>query len=525
MRVASISLGVLVLASALGAQQQPAAPAVRPRTAAEDMQLFSQVFNQIRINHPDSLEAHRLFLAAIQAMVQATDPFSAVIPSARLEPGKAELWARDRLVQVPIIFDFIGGSAVVHGVAAGTRASRQGILPGDELIRVNGRPMSAESTFELDVMLAGAPGSTVTLGFERRRVDGSWIKYERVVKRERVDGESAVPVAMMVDDSTGYIRITTFAHESVASELRAAVQRLERDGMGRLVLDLRDNGGGIVDEASRIAGEFLPAGAMVYSSSGRRASAVDTGRVSHSVFRATRRYPIVLMINAGSASASELVAGALQDHDRATIVGAPSFGKSLMMQYFPLSDGSLLFLTIGHVRTPCGRVIQRGYRGLTVRNYYRLAEAERDTAGLPTCKSSAGRVLYGGGGIFPDVRLAPPPRPPEWIRRAEELDVPLLWVAGYVAEHDAELGTQARFVAAPQLPASALTTFRALARAQGVSVPADTSDDAVLQRYLVPWVAYAKWGSAAAYQADARLDTDIAEAMKHFGVVERAVRR
>jgi carboxyl-terminal processing protease len=525
MRMKSIVLAGSLLASVLGAQQRPAAPPVRPRTAAEDMQLFSQVFNQIRINHPDSLEAHRLFMAAIQAMVQATDPFSAVIPAARLEPGKAELWARDRLVRVPVVFDFIGGSAVVHGVAAGTRASRQGILPGDELVRVDGRPMSAESAFELDVMLAGAPGSTVALGFERRRVDGTWMKYERVVRRERIDGVTAVPVAMMVDDTTGYIRITTFAHEDVASELRSAVQRLERDGMRRLVLDLRDNGGGFVDEAAKIAGEFLPARSTVYTSNGRRTSAVDTGRVSNSFFRESRRYPMVLMINAGSASASELVAGALQDHDRATIVGAPSFGKSLMMQYFPMADGSLLYLTIGHVRTPCGRQVQRSYRDLTVRNYYRLAEAERDTAGLPTCRSSSGRVLYGGGGIFPDVRLAPAERPPVWIRRAEELDVPLLWVAGYVTEHEAELGPQARFLSAPRLPASALTTFRALARAQGVSVPTDSSDDAALHRYLVPWVAYAKWGVVAAYQAEAHFDTDIAEAIKHFGVVERAIRR
>src|SRR5690606_8709064 len=104
-----------------------------------------------------------------------------------------------------------------------------------------------------------------------------------------------------------------------------------------------------------------------------------------------RQYPMVVMIDDGTASASELVAGALQDHDRATVVGQPSFGKSMMMRGFPLSDGSILVLVVGLVRTPCGRDVQRQYRGVSARDYYRLASAERDTVGRPTCKSKAGR--------------------------------------------------------------------------------------------------------------------------------------
>ena len=190
--------------------------------------------------------------------------------------------------------------------------------------------------------------------------------------------------------------------------------------MHRLVLDLRDNGGGSIQQAAQVAGEFLPAGALVYSTEGRKADAVSEGRVSRSFWRRERRYPIVLMVNEGTASASELVAGALQDHDRALIVGRPTFGKALMMGTFPLTDGSVFVLVIGHVKTPCGRVVQRQYQSITRRDYYRLAIAERDTAGRPSCKTDGGRTVYGGGGIYPDVMVGARDPVPLWLARARE---------------------------------------------------------------------------------------------------------
>src|SRR6185436_14297090 len=124
---------------------------------------------------------------------------------------------------------------------------------------------------------------------------------------------------------------------------------------------------------------------------------------SHSFLRPGGRvYPLLVLVDEGTASASEIVAGALQDHDRALIVGRPSFGKSLLMRGFPLADGSIFVLVVGHVKTPCGRVVQRQYRNVTTHEYYRLAKAERDTAGRASCTTDAGRVVYGGGGIYPD---------------------------------------------------------------------------------------------------------------------------
>jgi carboxyl-terminal processing protease len=477
--------------------------------------MFGQVLNQIRVNHPDSIDTHELFMAAVEGMIHAADPHSYVIPAVRLEPGKDQALRDGKLVSVPLAFAYIGGAPVVVNVAAGTAARQLDILPGDELITVDGAAVSAASAEELDIALAGPKNSTVRLGFERRRADGSIGRIERVVKREPASEATSVPVATMLDSTTGYVRVTTFMGERVADDLHNALDRLEKRGMQRLVLDLRDNGGGSVAEAARVAGEFLPRGTVVYSSSGRKAEITDTGRVQRSFWRSERRYPIVVMVNAGTASASELVAGALQDHDRALIVGRPTFGKSLLMRGFPMADGSILVLVIGQVRTPCGRVVQREYRTITRHEYYRQARAERDTAGRPSCRTDAGRIAYGGGGIYPDVVLAETPARPRWLVRAEEQQLVLSWSGSYVDSNGAALGTVDSFVAAATpLPAATLSDFRAFAARQGVEIPLDA--DPLLQQVLRGGIAFAKWGTEGAYRVDVGRDAAIREAVGSF---------
>jgi carboxyl-terminal processing protease len=222
---------------------------------------------------------------------------------------------------------------------------------------------------------------------------------------------------------------------------------------------------------------------------------------------------MVVMVNGGTASASELVAGALQDHDRAIIFGRPTFGKSLLMRGFPMSDGSLLMLVVGHVRTPCGRVVQRQYRSISRREYYRLARADRDTSGRPTCRTDAGRIAYGGGGIFPDVTQSAAVPAPAWVGRIEELQLPLSWSGGYVEAHGATLGSADAF-AANELPATVIADFRAFASRQGITIPAD--GDPMLQEILLRGIAYAKWGSPGEYRVIALRDGAIRQATAAF---------
>lgn len=516
----AVAFLVSSIAPQLHAQKLPADTAViRKRTTYEDLQMFSQVLNQIRVNHPDSVDSHELLMAAIQGMVHAADPHSFVIPFVRLSPAREAAFKEGKLFPIPVEFEYRSGAPIVSAVASGTAAARQDILPGDELVAVDGKPVVAESADELNIMLAGDKGTSTSLSLERLRSDGSLARLERSVKREKIGESSAVPAVFMLDQAagTGYVRISNFMSEKVADDLHDALGKLEGRGMTRLILDLRDNGGGSVAEAAHVAGEFLPKGAIVYTSEGRKTVDTDTGRVSRSFWKSERRYPIVLLVNSGTASASELVAGALQDHDRALIVGHTTFGKSLLMRGFPMADGSIIELVVGHVRTPCGRMVQRQYHGVSLHDYYRLAGADRDTASRPSCKTDGGRVVYGGGGIYPDIRLPDAPAAPDWLARASEDDLLLKWTGGWVTANAASLASLDALAANPSLPAAGVADFRAFASKNGVAIPTDTVTDALLQRVLVRTVAGTKWGDEGYYRLAAVTSSEVAVARDAFG--------
>ena len=510
-RLASWRGGVLAAwvlggAAVLGAQK----PATRPRTLAEDLQLFSQVMNQIRVNHPDSLDSHAALMAAIEGMVRATDPHSFVIPAVRLDSARQRALEAGKLQPVPISFLYSDGTPVVVSVAPGTQAATQNILLGDELIAIEGAPVTAESPDELDIVLAGPKGSQAKLRFARRRPDGTSVTIERQVKREAPEERSAVPAAEMLDATTGYVRITTFSNQKVADDFDNALKKLEKAGMKRLLIDLRDNGGGLVGEAGDIAGVFLEKGAVVYESSGRKADVNKTVKVSRSFWHRERNYPVIVLVNRGTASASELVAGALQDHDRALIVGRPSFGKALLMQMMPLTDGSLMMLVIGHVKTPCGRVVQRQYRGVRHAEYLRDAGSVRDTAGRPSCKTTGGRTVYGGGGVYPDVVLPALPQLPEWLAQLEENGIPIRWASAFATASPAKPGDTGA------LDDAAIAKFREFAQSLNSNVPASAEIDARLKQHLAPLVARQRSGDSAYYRALAASDPWVADAIASF---------
>ena len=495
----------------------PSPKALRQRTAYEDMQMFSQVLNQIRVNHPDSIDVHELMMAAVEGMVHAADPHSYVQRYTPLSAEKAQQLREKKLVPVPIVFSYVEESPVVIAVAPGTDAAKLDILWGDELVAIDGAPVSAENELELEVQLAGPKKSLAHLTFERRRPDGSIATLQRDVKREMPEREeSSVPVAFMLNDKTGYVRITTFMGEKISEDLHRSISRLEDQGMRQLILDLRDNGGGRIDEAAKVAGEFLPSGTVVWTSEGRKAELTDTGRVSRSFWKSERRFPVVLMINAGTASASEEVAGALQDHDRALIVGQPSFGKALMMLGFPLSDGSMIELVIGHIKTPCGRVIQRQYHSIARRDYYRMARADRDTAGRPWCKTDGGRVVYGGGGIYPDILYRDPERWPLWFEQLREQSLIIQWVGGYVTASPKLYTNLDSLSAHPHIPAEAIAQFRAYAAKDSFNIPPGPEADSILNRVLVRNIARVKWGEAGYYRLSAVFDAEVARAATAF---------
>ncbi|MBL8987457.1 MAG: PDZ domain-containing protein [Gemmatimonadetes bacterium] len=512
MRAFGAALAGLLAGSVAAAQP---APVFRKPTLAEDLQMFSQVLNQLRLNHLDSLDSHALILAAVEGMIAAADPHSYLLPVARLTAERAQAWEAGKLVPVPIGFQIVRGAPVVTSVTPGSAAARQDVLVGDELLAADGQPVVGTSGEEVAIALAGEKNSTVRLTLARQRSDGSRIEVDRSVKRQLVDEATAVPAVEMVGPETGYLRITTFTNPKVGDDLHDAIGRLKGRGMRRLILDLRDNGGGLVDEAARVAGEFLPTGAVVYIAERKKAEKPDTVTVKRSFWKQEDRYPVIVLVNDGTASASELVAGALQDHDRALIMGRPTFGKSLLMRGFPLIDGSVIMMAFGRVRTPCGRVVQRGYRGVTRRDYYRVAGAVLDTAGRPSCRTAAGRTVYGGGGVFPDLLVPLRPAPPVWVARLDEDDLPLAWVGGYLT--GAALPPLDSLIAARKAPAAAVASFRQFAAGRGAAIPDGAEADARLERLLLSRLVFAKWGEAGYYRLAAAVDPMVAEAVAAFG--------
>ena len=516
----------VVLATTVLAAGSPLAgqdTGIQSRSLYEDLRMFSQVLNQIRINHPDGLEAHALLMAAIEGMVRAADPHSYVLPAVRLSPEREEAWRKGELYPVPIDFTYLADAPVVVSVRPGTDASELDIVPGDELVAIEGRPVTAESAPELDIVLAGKKGSRVALSFTRRRFDGSLATMSRNVKRERVEEMSAVGAALMLDERTGYVRLVHFGSDAVAGEFSDTLRRLERRGMERLVLDLRDNSGGLLEEAATVAGEFLPAGAIVYTAEGRKQDVTRTVRVERAAKRHDRQLPVVVVVNSGTASAAELVAGALQDHDRALIVGRPTFGKSLLMRSLPMTDGSLIFLVVGHIKTPCGRIVQRRYRDLRTRDYYRLAGVVQHTTGRPSCQSSSGRTLYGGGGIYPDVLIDPPDATPRWLSQIHERELLLRWVGGYLADTSFADESVAEFSGA-SLPSEVVENFLAFAAAEGVTRPEGRADIALLHEMLVRAVVWGRWGAVGYFTVAALHDTEVQAAIEQLEDAEQLLR-
>jgi carboxyl-terminal processing protease len=400
-------VGVIVLAllAAAGGERQASAQA---RSNYEELQTFSGVLNHIRINYVDSTQYGPLVRAAIDGVLHSLDPHSRFVPREDVERQQA--LDRGDLGSVGVVLEDVDGLPTVLAVVRGSPADRRDIVAGDRLVAIDDTTVAGLGAKAIELKLAGPSGTRVSLSLER----GSRLEpqpYRVTVKRDRVP-ERSVPLARMLDDSTGYVWLAEFGAKA-AQELESALHRLRGDEARAVILDLRGNPGGVVTASVDIASLFLPRNTLVFRTRGRKQS-VDEDFVTTRDGR-FRELPLIVLIDRRSASASEALAGSLQDHDRALLVGGRSFGKALIQSPFVLPAGDLVWLTIGRVLTPSGRFIQRRYRGLRAEQYYSLAGragAAPDTA--ESFRTDVGREVRGGGGIRPDVEVPELPLPPAW---------------------------------------------------------------------------------------------------------------
>ncbi|WP_114749729.1 S41 family peptidase [Pleomorphovibrio marinus] len=367
---------------------------------------LQEIITYINRDYVDSVNTNELVEYGIEKMLNKLDPHSSYITAKDAKLAKSQL--EGEFDGIGIEFGILRDTIYVVSPLTGGPSEKLGILPGDQIIKVDGDLVAGKGVTNRDVfdLLRGPKGSTVEVGIKRRNEDEL---LDFSITRDKIP-QYSVNASYMINDEVGYIKITRFA-ANTHDEFRKALQSLKNEGMSRLVLDLQGNPGGYMGAAINIADEILTDNALIVSQEGKlkrynqKAYAVRPGAFEDG--------SVIVLINEGSASASEIVAGALQDNDRGLIVGRRSFGKGLVQMPIDLSDGAELRLTIARYFTPSGRSIQKPYGDEDEDEYSRdylkrLEHGEFFSADSITFDDSlkyetvTGRTVYGGGGIMPD---------------------------------------------------------------------------------------------------------------------------
>lgn len=366
---------------------------------------LSNLLHIIDDQYVDSVNIDSLVEKAIPQILAELDPHSVYISAKDVQLATDDL--KGSFSGVGIEFIIRDDTIRVQNVIKDGPANRAGLLAGDKIVSINGKPFVGKIVTNEEAMhrLKGPKDSKVQIGVKRFGEKG--VKVFTVTRGDI--SVNSISACYMINDTTGYIRVKSFGERTYA-EMLSALQTLNIEGADHLIIDLRDNGGGILEAAVQMANEFLPKNRLIVYTQGRkspRAEYRSNGKGSY------QHIPMVVLINEGTASAAEIFAGAMQDNDRATIVGRRSFGKGLVQQQIQFPDGSMIRLTVARYYTPSGRCIQKPFKPGDNADYendllarYRHGEFfSQDSIKHdgPAYHTHNGRTVYGGGGITPDI--------------------------------------------------------------------------------------------------------------------------
>ncbi len=371
----------------------------------------AEALSLIEENHTEGnkLNYNDLFKSSIDSMLHTLDPHSNYFDAKEFEEFRTN--QSSQYFGIGALLGDLSdkeGNVVATYIRAtfdGAPANRAGLRYGDKILDVNGTSMLGKNFTQVRTFLIGPRGTTAKITVEHYGTG----KTETVSLVRDAVSQPSIAEAYMVRPGVGYIAMTGGFHQTTYNEFRVAMGDLKAQGMQQLVLDLRNNPGGLVSQAYQVANTFLPQGETILTQKGRVEGAASTLESENPTPDNT---PIVVLINRNSASASEILAGALQDHDRALIVGENSYGKGLVQNPFPLEYGSMLLLTIAKYETPSGRLVQRDYSDGNLYNYLYDGGSLRDESKPEKPKGAesrtdSGRIVYSGGGINPDEPVKP----------------------------------------------------------------------------------------------------------------------
>jgi carboxyl-terminal processing protease len=397
------------------------------RIMNEEVDNFAKVYSLVEQNFAEPVNADKaIYRGAIPGMLRTLDPHSNFFDPKDYQTVLEE--QQGKYYGVGMSVSTRNGKTVVIAPFPGSPAYKVGIRPGDIIMFVNDKSTDGLNTTEVADLLKGPRGTEVKVVVSR---EGAPDYLPFTVVRDEINRKS-VPDATWVRPGIAYVKILQFG-ESTGRELDENLRRLGEDNIHGLVLDLRDNPGGLLNSGVSVADHFLQRGQLIVSHHGR--SSPERTYIAKNGNRG-RNYPIVVLVNHSSASAAEIVSGALQDHDRAWVLGEQTFGKGLVQTVFPLRERTALALTTAHFYTPSGRLIQRDYSKESFYDYYSHRGAETRNE-MDVKMTDSGRRVYGGGGITPDEKYE--------TAKLDHLEIELIrsglfsFTRAYFAKHSAKL--------------------------------------------------------------------------------------
>ncbi|HUP01755.1 MAG TPA: S41 family peptidase [Gemmatimonadota bacterium] len=474
------------------------------------IKLLNEAIHQVADKYVDPVPADSLYLRALNGMLMSLDPYSQMLAPTDYEDLK--IHTQGNYEGLGIRIDIVDEVLTIISPIEGTPAYKAGLRAGDQILAVDDTPTQGWSEEKAVQELRGPKGSVVKLAIGRPALD-----EPIMVKIVRQPIElAAVPYSFMLGDGIGYVRFVQFS-ENGRDEVREAVRDLERKGMRALILDVRVNPGGLLDQAIEVSDLFLPRGVEIVSTRGRMP---DTDRTySARDNEDFSVHPMVLLVDRGSASASEILAGALQDHDRALVVGQSTWGKGLVQSLFPLDDGYYLKLTTARYYTPSGRSIQRDDASPldflpTPSEMGAIEKGERDE--IPDSlifRTDMGRKVYGGGGVLPDVIVEGEDLAPIARSLLEEVITQRAYFSFAVQYQSTHPSIPRNFVPGPEL----LEEFRThLREVKGIDFSDEAFDaEADYLSDFLQWTLISQYhGEGAARQAVMQADLPLAKAVE-----------
>jgi carboxyl-terminal processing protease len=358
----------------------------------KNLEIMDQVYEHLDLYFVDEPQLGKLSKTSIDAMLKELDPYTVYYHESNIEDYR--LMTTGQYGGIGALIRRMGDDTYIAEPYEGNPAEKSGLKAGDKIISIDGKAMHKKSSDEVSTALKGPKGTTIKVEIERINEGKKTIS----ITRDEIKIPD-VPYFGMVDKEIGYIKLNSFT-QTAASDVRSAIEKLTQDGMSKLVLDLRDNGGGLLIEAVKIVNFFVPKNTVVVSTKGR---VKEENRVYTTLEEPIDTdIPLAILVDGGSASASEIVAGSLQDLDRAVILGQTSYGKGLVQRTYDMKYGSKIKLTIAKYYTPSGRCVQR-------LEYYdkETGEKPKEIADslLKTFQTKNGRKVIDGRGIEPDVNV------------------------------------------------------------------------------------------------------------------------